>query len=188
MCSRFVRRSPSSRSTRTCCCRRSSGRCRGADRLREIILSLARDRRGRDCARRMMAIQANGTTAQLVGRVHRAFSIACRTSSSSLCAESTRRGLDSSGDTRNWYVRHEVPLCLRWKPALWAADPKVVLADYLLKTFGRQAVRNGEIVGSIARNPKFSNALTFAHKFRFPSVPDCVFVSLTKAVCALSVM
>jgi len=67
-------------------------------------------------------------------------------------------------------------------------DPKVVLADYLLKTFGRQAVRNDEIVGSIAWNPKFSNALTFAHKFRFPSVPDCVFVSLTKAVCALSVM
>ena len=64
-------------------------------------------------------------------------------------------------------------------------DPKVVLADYLLKTFGRQAVRNDENVGSIAWNP---NVLKRAHISLTIFHSPGVFVSLTKAVCALSVM
>jgi hypothetical protein len=37
-------------------------------------------------------------------------------------------------------------------------------------------------------NWTIKKGFTFDDKFRFPSVPECVFVSLTKAVSALSVM
>jgi hypothetical protein len=37
-------------------------------------------------------------------------------------------------------------------------------------------------------NPKVFNALTSAHISWFPNVPEVVFVSLNKTVCALSVM
>jgi hypothetical protein len=38
------------------------------------------------------------------------------------------------------------------------------------------------------KRERIRNALTLAHIFRFPNVPDGVFVSLNKPVCALSVM
>jgi len=44
------------------------------------------------------------------------------------------------------------------------------LAD-CLKTLSDAIIRNDEVVGSIAWNPTFSNALTFAQKFASPAFP-----------------